>query len=228
MCSSRWVYFSYDQRAYSFLFLDVDPSKVMNLEERVKEHIKDLKHHIRTNILEDVGGRVRHAISQQGSPAFTQRHSFLSQVWLAPSNRCLLPRRRNRSSLLQKVCSRMVLRWIGLRTMSCLSWSARASSFRNVSAFFPSSRHRLTSLSLFLAIINVVNFYLAHPNLVSQLKACDPKNPALEGYIYEAMRKFHDPTVLLVLMIPRISSRYRSTFPWCLSYVVFPLPLFLV
>jgi hypothetical protein len=85
--------------------------------------------------------------------------------------------------------------------MFCLSWSARPSSFRNVSALFLSSRHRLSSLSLFLAIINVVNFYLDKPNVVSQLKACDPKNPALESYIYEAMRKFHDPTVLFVLMI---------------------------
>ena len=55
-------------RAYSFLFLDVDPSKAMNLEGRVREHIKDLQRHIKTNVLEDVGGRVRYSVSQQGFP----------------------------------------------------------------------------------------------------------------------------------------------------------------
>jgi hypothetical protein len=39
------------------------------------------------------------------------------------------------------------------------------------------------------AIINVVNFYLDQPDVVKQLKAADPKNPALTAYIYEAMRK---------------------------------------
>jgi hypothetical protein len=60
-------------RAYSFLFLDVDPSKAMNLEGRVKEHIKDLQRHIKTNVLEDVGGRVRYSVSQQRFPGV---HSF--------------------------------------------------------------------------------------------------------------------------------------------------------
>jgi linoleate 10R-lipoxygenase len=55
-------------RACSFLFLDVDPSKAMNLEGKVKEHIKDLQRHIKTNILEDVGGRVRSSVSHQGFP----------------------------------------------------------------------------------------------------------------------------------------------------------------
>ncbi|KAH9972100.1 hypothetical protein BGW80DRAFT_1460029 [Lactifluus volemus] len=40
---------------YSFLFLDVDPSQEMNLEARVKEHIKDLQHHIKANLLLDAG-----------------------------------------------------------------------------------------------------------------------------------------------------------------------------
>jgi hypothetical protein len=35
----------------------------MTLDERVKEHIKDLRRKIKANILEDFGGRVRHAIS---------------------------------------------------------------------------------------------------------------------------------------------------------------------
>ncbi|KAH9973453.1 linoleate diol synthase [Lactifluus volemus] len=40
---------------YSFLFLDVDPSQAMNLEARVKEHIKDLQHRIKANLLLDAG-----------------------------------------------------------------------------------------------------------------------------------------------------------------------------
>ena len=63
MCSSRRGPFSHGKRAYSFLFLDADPSKSMILKERVKEHIKNLRRNIKANILEDVGGRVRHAIS---------------------------------------------------------------------------------------------------------------------------------------------------------------------
>ena len=55
----------------------------------------------------------------------------------------------------------------------------------------PLYRHRLSSVffPFFLAIINVVNFYLDQPDVVSQLRAADAKNPALEGNIYEAMRK---------------------------------------
>ena len=34
-----------------------------------------------------------------------------------------------------------------------------------------------------------MDFYLDKPDVVKQLRAADPKNPALEGYIYEAMRK---------------------------------------
>ncbi|KAI0322769.1 linoleate diol synthase, partial [Amylostereum chailletii] len=35
----------------SFLFLDSDPSKGLRLEQRVREHIRDLKRHIRTNLV---------------------------------------------------------------------------------------------------------------------------------------------------------------------------------
>jgi hypothetical protein len=47
-------------------------------------------------------------------------------------------------------------------------------------------RRRLSSS---LAIVNIVNFYLDQPNVVTQLRAADARNPNLEGYIYEAMRK---------------------------------------
>ncbi len=43
----------------------------MNLEERVKEHIKDLQRRIKADILADVGGRVRHAIFQQNCTLLT-------------------------------------------------------------------------------------------------------------------------------------------------------------
>lgn len=67
MCALRWARSSHDKRLFRFLFLDSDPSKAMLLEERVKAHIKDLQRNIKANILEDVGGKVRHAMSQLGS-----------------------------------------------------------------------------------------------------------------------------------------------------------------
>ncbi|KAH9967528.1 linoleate diol synthase [Russula dissimulans] len=44
------------------------------------------------------------------------------------------------------------------------------------------------SVELSQSIINVVNYYLDKPDVVRQIRACDPKSPALEGYVYEAMR----------------------------------------
>jgi hypothetical protein len=41
---------------------------------------------------------------------------------------------------------------------------------------------------------------LDQPSVVSQLRAADAKNPALEGYIYEAMRKRYSRSMSLVLM----------------------------
>jgi hypothetical protein len=48
---------------------------------------------------------------------------------------------------------------------------------------------RWRRLSSSLALINIVDFYLDQPNVVSQLRAADARNLDLEGYIYEAMRK---------------------------------------
>jgi len=58
---------------YSFLFLDVDPSKAMNIEERVKGYIKDLRRHIKANIL---SGRVS-PVTPQGL-VFVYSHSVLA------------------------------------------------------------------------------------------------------------------------------------------------------
>jgi hypothetical protein len=43
---------------HSYLFLDLDPSKSMNIELSAKEHIKTLQRHIKANIVADVGGEV--------------------------------------------------------------------------------------------------------------------------------------------------------------------------
>ena len=52
-----------------------------------------------------------------------------------------------------------------------------------------SSQSRRRIEMIIIAIINIVNYYIHKPDIVKQLKAADPKNPALEAYIYEAMRK---------------------------------------
>jgi len=66
-------------------------------------------------------------------------------------------------------------------------------------------RRRLSRV-FFLAIINVVNFYLDQPNVVNQLRASGAENRAPEGYIYEAMRECYNSTLMLVAMVmfPRI------------------------
>ncbi|KAA1469100.1 linoleate diol synthase, partial [Dentipellis sp. KUC8613] len=50
----------YDMLAdcYSYFFLDADPAKAMHLEDRVKEHIKDLKFHIKATLVMNAGGRM--------------------------------------------------------------------------------------------------------------------------------------------------------------------------
>jgi hypothetical protein len=34
-----------------------------------------------------------------------------------------------------------------------------------------------------------MNFYIDMPDIVTQFRAANPKHSALEGYVYEAMRK---------------------------------------
>ena len=52
-----------------------------------------------------------------------------------------------------------------------------------------SSQSRRRTEMITAAIINIVNYYIDKPDIVKQLRVADPKNPALEAYIYEAMRK---------------------------------------
>jgi len=136
---------------YSFLFLDADASKAMLLEEGVKGHIKDLQRKIKSNILEDVGGK-------------------LSIVGLVGTIQSLFSARAKKHKL-----------------------SVAENLFANGASIDRTTNNVLSlligaSVELSQSIINVVNFYLGQPDVVSQLKAADAKNPALEGYIYEAMR----------------------------------------
>jgi len=136
---------------YSFLFLDVDPSKAMNLEGRVKEHIKDLQRHIKTNVLEDVGGRLSIA-----GLVGTIQSLFSAKV------------KKHKLSIAENLFANGAS--VERTTNNVLSLLVGA------------------SVELSQSIINVVNFYLGKPDVVSQLRVSDAKNPALEGYIYEAMR----------------------------------------
>ena len=43
---------------YTLFFLDVDPSKAMNLELKVQEHVSELKRHIKAGLIGSAGGRV--------------------------------------------------------------------------------------------------------------------------------------------------------------------------
>ncbi|KAI9449938.1 linoleate diol synthase [Lactarius psammicola] len=136
---------------YSFLFLDVDPSKSMNLEARAKEHIKDLQHHIKANILADVGGK-------------------LSIAGLVGTLQSLFSAKGRKQKL-----------------------SIAESLFEHGASADRTTNNVLSllvgaSVELSQSIINVVDFYLGHPDVVEQLRAADAKNPALEAYIYEAMR----------------------------------------
>lgn len=136
---------------YSFLFLDSDPSKAMLLEERVKEHLKDLQRNIKANILEDVGGK-------------------LSIAGLVGTIQSLFSAKAKKHKL-----------------------SVAENLFANGASVDRTTNNVLSllvgaSVELSQSIINVVNFYLDQPSVVSQLRVADAKNPALEGYIYEAMR----------------------------------------
>ena len=167
----------------------------MNVEERVREHVKDLQRHIKANIFEDAGGKVRHATSRWGSPVVTRCCSCPSLASLVPSGRCSSQSRGNINPSLRRAFLQMVVRRIESRTTSYLFWSAHPSNFRSVSVSVSVAHGAYRTFLFFLAIINIVNFYLDKPNVVSQLgaSASGPTSPAVESYIYEALRKHHHP-----------------------------------
>ncbi|KAH8986848.1 linoleate diol synthase [Lactarius akahatsu] len=136
---------------YSFLFLDVDPSKSMNLEARAKEHVEDLQRHIKANILADVGGKLSIA-------------NLVGTIQSLFNMKAKRPRLSVAEGLFESGAS------ADRTTNNVLSLLVGA------------------SVELSQSIINIVNFYLDKPDVVKQLKAADAKNPALEAYIYEAMR----------------------------------------
>ncbi|TFY76746.1 hypothetical protein EWM64_g7266 [Hericium alpestre] len=43
---------------YTYFFLDVDASKKMNMQDRVKSHVSELKRHIKTTLITNAGGRM--------------------------------------------------------------------------------------------------------------------------------------------------------------------------
>ncbi|KAH8997828.1 linoleate diol synthase [Lactarius hatsudake] len=136
---------------YSFLFLDVDPSKSMNLEARAKEHVEDLQRHIKANILADVGGKLSIA-------------NLVGTIQSLFNMRAKKPRLSVAEGLFESGAS------ADRTTNNVLSLLVGA------------------SVELSQSIINIVDFYLDKPDVVKQLRAADAKNPALEAYIYEAMR----------------------------------------
>ena len=69
---------TYDE--HRFLFLDLDPSKAMEIEARARDHIKTLHHVIRTKITIDVEGKVSDSLFYVPLIVPTQLRSSLSQV----------------------------------------------------------------------------------------------------------------------------------------------------
>ncbi|KAH9056263.1 linoleate diol synthase [Lactarius vividus] len=136
---------------YSFLFLDVDPSKSMNLEARAKEHVEDLQRHIKANILADVGGK-------------------LSIAGIIGTIQSLFNPKAKKSRL-------------SVAEGLFESGASADRTTNNVLSLLVGA-----SVELSQSIINIVDFYLDRPEGVKQLRAADAKNPALEAYIYEAMR----------------------------------------
>ncbi|KAI9435341.1 linoleate diol synthase [Lactarius indigo] len=122
---------------YSLLFLDVDPSKAMNIEASAKENIKGLQRRIKANILADVGGK-------------------LSIAGLVGTIQSLFNSKAKKQRL-----------------------SVAENLFEN-----GASADRTTNNVLSLLVGASVEL----SQFVKQLRAADAKNPALEAYIYEAMR----------------------------------------
>jgi linoleate 10R-lipoxygenase len=135
---------------YAYLFLDLDPSKSMNIELSAKEHIKTLQARIKANIVADVGK--------------------LSIANLVGTIQSLFSAKAKKQKL-----------------------NVAESLFENGASVERTTNNVLSlligaSVELSQSIINVVNYYIDKPIIVKQLRAADPKNPALQGYIYEAMR----------------------------------------
>jgi hypothetical protein len=122
---------------HSYLFLDLDPSKSMNIELSAKEHIKTLQARIKANIVADVG-KVSVNFFSASLILLMQRRSSLSQTSSVPSSPSSLRRQRSRSSMLRRVSLRMVLQSSVRQTTCCRCLLVPLSSFLSVS--FLSSR----------------------------------------------------------------------------------------
>ena len=122
-----------DNDEHSYLFLNLDPSKSMDIELSVKEHIKTLQHHIKANILADVGGKVSVPHFSTSLILPTHRLSFLSQALLVLSNLYSLQRQGNRSSPSRRTSLNTELPPTIQRTTCFHYLLAPLSSFRSVS-----------------------------------------------------------------------------------------------
>jgi hypothetical protein len=121
------------------LFLDLDPSKAMNIEASAKEHIKSLQRRIRTKITIDVEGKVSGNLVGASLIVPMQLHSSLSQTSSVPSGLYSLRRslKGSRSSPLWRVSLKMVLPSSVRRTTCCHCLLVPLSSFPSVSLLSP-------------------------------------------------------------------------------------------
>ncbi|KAN0138081.1 hypothetical protein V8E53_003970 [Lactarius tabidus] len=138
---------------YSVLFLDLDPSKAMNIEASAKEHIKSLQRRIRTKITIDVEGKLTIA-----NLVGTLRSLFSAKELERKQKLTLAESLFENGASIERTTNNVLSLLIG------------------------------ASVELSQSIINVVNFYIDMPDIVKQFRAAGPTNPALEGYVYEAMR----------------------------------------
>ena len=117
----------------SVLFLDLDPSKAMNIEARAKDHIKTLQRLIRTNIMIDVEVKVSDNLFCASLIVPTRLRSSLSKALSLSSGLYSLRRQRSRSSLLRRVFLKMVLPSSVRRTAYCRYLLVPLSSYPSVS-----------------------------------------------------------------------------------------------
>ena len=132
-----------DNDEHSYLFLNLDLSKSMDIELSVKEHIKTLQHHIKANILADVGRKVSVPHFSTSLILPTHRLSFLSQALLVLSNLYSLQRQGNRSLPSRRTSLNTVLPPTIQQTTCFHYLLAPLSSFRSVSLLSSQWKKRL-------------------------------------------------------------------------------------
>ena len=117
----------------SFLFLDLDLSKSLNIEAKVKENIITLQRQIKANIVANIGSKVR--VTFFSAYFMLPKHccSSLSGASLVTSNPCSMRRQRKKSSHSWRVSLKRGLQSSVQRTMCCRYLLVPLSSFPSVS-----------------------------------------------------------------------------------------------